>query len=466
MTICINGRRPMLFRCGYAVFTLAVALYFEGALAQEIFIPAGPPAGELQCPPLKHHHKHKTRKHNTEAMEPPDSEDLAGLPEQSETQSQQVILNERGQADASQPLAIAVWGDSHTASNYFSEELMRALGFPLDKVQPTFIPPDMDRLGVRLPIRKHCQGDGWSFEYAYASRQANGAFTKGLVNLKSHVPGSYLWVDFRARSQAPDLSSLDILFAPPGAGDKPLVAISVDDGPEQFVPLEQGGEGAIHLRSEQPMSTLKLRLVAGTLVLQGFVPHYVEKPAVFMDTLSIPGATVRGWKSLDAEYLKQRNSGVQYDLVIIEYGTNEGNDRSLDLGKYQSDLRASLQNMRQVYPGALCVLIGPPDRGVLVKRRHGRKYANAKPATTNILKYSRIHQQIGDIQRAVGEEYSCAYWSWQDAMGGPGSAYRWLHHSPALMGRDITHMSVTGLQLSARRFAEDAKLTKYLHIGG
>ncbi|HEY5994579.1 MAG TPA: hypothetical protein VIU46_08270 [Gallionellaceae bacterium] len=446
---------------------MATALFLDDAVAQEVYVPAGPPPGELQCPPLKHHHKnkHKQRKHNTEAMEPPDIEDLDGLHMQGEIQPQEVAMNERGKADATRPLAIALWGDSHTASNYFSEEIVRALGFAPDKVLPTFIPPDMDRLGVRLPIRKHCQGDGWSFEYAYASRQTGGAYTKGLVNLKSHVSGSYLWVDFRAHSQAPNLSSLDILFAPPGAGDKPLVAIRVDDGAEQFVSLEQGGEGVIHLRSDQPMATIKLRLVAGTLMLQGFVPHYVEKPAVFMDTFSIPGSTVRGWKWLDTDYLKARDNGVAYDLVMFEYGTNEGNDRGLDLNKYAADLRASLQNMRQVYPGALCVLIGPPDRGVLVKRKRGKRYRNVKPAKTDLLKYSLIHRKISDIQHAVGEEYSCAFWNWQDAMGGPGSSYQWLHHSPALMGRDITHMTVTGLQLSARRFAEDAKLTKYLHIG-
>jgi hypothetical protein len=453
----------MLWR-GCVFVSLAVALSLQGAAAQEVFIPPGPPAAELKCPPLKHH-KRKQRKHNTESLEPPDSEDLAGLPEQGEGQAQDIVLGDRGQADATHPLAIALWGDSHTASNYFSEEMMRSLGFAPDKVLPTFIPPDMDRLGVRLPIRKHCQGDGWNFEYAYTYRQTGGEFSKGLVNLKTHVPGSYLWVDFRAHSPAPNLSSLDILYLPPDAASETLVGLTVDEGTEQIIELEREGQGIIHIRPEQPISTIKLRLVQGNLVLQGFVPQYVETPAAYMDTLSIPGATVRGWKAVDTAYLMERANDIPYDLVLVEFGTNEGNDRGLDLGKYQADLRASLQNMRKVYPGALCVLIGPPDRGVLVKRKRGRKYRNVKPAKTDILKYARIHQRIGDIQHAVGEEYSCAYWSWQDAMGGPGSAYRWMHHSPVLMGSDITHMTITGLQLSARKFAEDAKLKKYLRVG-
>jgi hypothetical protein len=465
VTIGVNGHKPIWPRFGHVVFLLTIALCSQGAIAQEVDVPAGPSPGELQCPPHKHHNKHKRHKHNEETLEPPGTEELADLPVQNELQPQEVALDGRGPADASHPYSIAIWGDSHIASNYFAEEMMRALGFAQDKVQSTFIPPDMDRPGVRLPIRKHCQDEGWNFEYAYVSRQVNGAFTKGLVNLKSHVPGSYLWVDFRTHSLVPNLRALDILFAPPAPGQKVLIGLIVDDGAEQMVELEQGGRGIVHLRAEQPISTVKLRLVEGTVVLQGFVPQYVEKPAVYLDNFGIPGATMHGWKTLDAGYLKERGNDVPYNLVIIEYGTNEGNDRSLDLSKYKSDLQASLENMRRAYPGASCVLIGPPDRGVLVKRRRGKKYRNVKPAKVNILKYSRIHQQIGDIQHAVGEEYSCAYWSWQDAMGGPGSAYRWMHHSPVLMGRDITHMTVSGLQISARRFTEDAKLSKYLHNG-
>lgn len=459
--IFVQGRRR--FKLGYVAFSLLVVVGLADAAAQEVFVASGAAPGDLQCPPLKRHHKHKQR-HNTDALQPPDNEDLAGLPEQGETQPQQVVLNERGGMDASRPVAIALWGDSHAASNYFSEELMRALGMAQDKVLPTFIPPDMDRSGVRLPLRKHCQGDDWSYEYAYTSRQQGAKFAKGLVNLRSRVSGSYLWVDFRTRTQAPTLRSLDILYQPPAADDNVTIGLIVDEGAEQLVELDPHGEGVIHIRSEQPLSTIKLRLVKGELVLQGFVPHYTDTAAIYMDTLGIPGATVRGWKAVDTAYLKARGNEVPYDLVLVEFGTNEGNDRSLDMNKYQDDLRASLQNMRQVYPGALCVLIGPPDRGVLVKRRHGGKYREAKPSQANILKYSLIHRRIGDVQRAIGQDYACAYWSWQDAMGGPGSAYRWLHHSPPLMGSDITHMTVTGIQLSARKFAEDAQLKKYLHL--
>lgn len=458
-----SSQKLKLFTYGRAVFLLAATLIAGSAVAQVVDVPAGSSPGELQCPYRKHSHSHKLPKHAEEVFEPPSNEELAILPAQDETQSQEVILGGRDQSDVSRPFSMGLWGDSHAASNVFSEEVLRVLGVPKDKVQPTFIPPTMDRSGVRLPIHKYCQSDGWHYEYAYVSRQQNSAFAKGLANLKSNTPDSYLWLDFRVQPLIPNLRALEILFAPPASGEKILVGVIVDDGTEQVVELEQGGKGIIQIHAEQAISTVKLRLIEGSLILQGFIPQYVEKPALYFDTFGIPGATAHGWKALDAGYLKTRDSEVPYDLVILEYGTNEGNDRNFDSDKYASDLRASLQNLRRVYPESLCVLIGPPDRGVLVKRSRRKKNQHAKQPKANILKYSRIHQRIGNIQNAIGQEYSCSYWSWQDAMGGPGAAYRWLSHSPALMARDLTHLTVPGYQLSARKFASDIRLMKYSH---
>jgi lysophospholipase L1-like esterase len=179
-------------------------------------------------------------------------------------------------------------------------------------------------------------------------------------------------------------------------------------------------------------------------------------PALYLDTLGIPGATVRGWKALDAERLRLQGGASAYDLVVLEYGTNEGNDRNLDLQKYAADLRASLHKLRQLYPDSLCVLIGPTDRGTLVPS------SEASAPQRDLLEYALIHRRIGEVQAAIGREHGCAYWSWQDAMGGPGAAYSWMGQTPALMAKDLTHLTVAGYRLSARKFVADTRLARYL----
>ncbi|HEY6093696.1 MAG TPA: GDSL-type esterase/lipase family protein [Gallionellaceae bacterium] len=448
---------------GASLVLLLAAWPCMAVAALQVEVHPGPFPGELSCPALNRPSP-KSKGHRDDVLVPPGHDELAGLPIRAEAYSQDIYLGERRRADPSRPFSIGLWGDSHAASNYFSEELMRALGLTQDEVQPTFIPPTMDRAGVHLPIRKYCQSPGWSYEYAYTSSQAGADFAKGLVNLRSSERNSYLWVDFRAQAQVPALRSVDMLYVSPARGEMILVGISADDGAEKFVELNAEGNGRLRIRAERPVSTIKLRLILGTLALQGFVPQYLNRPALYLDTLGIPGATVRGWKALNADYLKQSDSSAAYDLVILEYGTNEGNDQNLDLEKYVADLRASLKNLRQVYPDSLCVLIGPTDRGVLVKRPGRNEYQPASAFSKDLLHYAQVHHRLGTIQAAIGKEYSCAFWSWQDAMGGPGGVYSWLHHTPPLMARDLTHLTVSGYQLSARKFVADTRLTNYTRV--
>lgn len=467
---------PRLFAWSLLAMMFAMTLAPQPAAAQELAVQAGNAPAELRCPRIRH--RRWRRHHSGVVMEMPDNDELAAIPAAAaaEIQHQKVVLQTPGQHGSTHPFTMALWGDSHSASDYFSDEMMRTLGLSQDQVQPTFIPATMGRLGVRLPLRKFCLSDGWKHDYAYVTRQSSIAVTRGLGDLRSRQRGSYLWVDFRSDSATPNLQSLDVLFGPPAAGKTVRVGVTVDGGAEHVVELDPDAQGVLQIAPAHPMSTLKLRLLDGALVLQGFTPHYVHAPALYFDTFAIPGATAHAWKVLDPAYLKQRGGAVDYDMVIMEYGTNEGNDRHFNPDKYQDDLRASLQNLRAAYPDAICVLVGPPDRGVLEERRrlsnwywrHGHRYRRYIYQRVHVdpLKYARIHQRIGEIQQAAGKDYGCAYWSWQSAMGGPGSAYGWRRHSPTLMSSGLTHLTATGYQISGRTFTEDIGLARMLAARG
>jgi hypothetical protein len=156
---------------------------------------------------------------------------------------------------------------------------------------------------------------------------------------------------------------------------------------------------------------------------------------------------------------------------------------------YQASLRESVQRMRSVFPDAACVLITPGDRGVLVRRlekwkrlpasaqlvsdkktkKAGKKTGQHKAKSTptspgietgsrparNLLQYTRIHEEIGQIQTTVAQQQGCTVWSMLQAMGGQGGAYRWARQSPALMARDLIHFTVPGYQKLANQFAQD-----------
>lgn len=467
-----------------AVLMLSVFLAC-GANAQLVEFRSSGLAADLHCP-AKRTTPRKPASVATpvEVMEPPAPEEVELLPVPDLAPEQGLGFQGQNPRVPGQPPSIAFWGDSHLAAHFFGDELIRLSGLPRARVLPTFIPATMGRAGVRLPIRKSCLSQGWSYKHAYLAKEMGTQFPQSLSVSRNSTPGSYLWVDFRLSGQTPNLRGVDVLFQP-SAGAEPLVlGVSIDDGGEQLVELDQAGAGMLQLRTDQAMSVIRLRLVSGVLALEGFAPQYLEsEPALRMDTFAIPGAMAKGWANVSSDYVLSRLGATRYDLVAFEYGTNEGNNKPFSAAAYAADLRQALSNMRRVFPDSSCVLIGPTDRGVLVKASRGKPAKSTKNSTKGkkgskpvkpqkarvvvpareLLGYATIHQEIGALQRSIGREFSCAYWGWQDFMGGPGSAYRWLYRSPAWMARDLTHLTILGYQASARSFAESIHFQTWLN---
>lgn len=372
-------------------------------------------------------------------------------------------------------LRIGLWGDSHAAAHIFSDALVQALGLRNKRVLPSFIPPSMGNTAVRLPLRHSCMGEGWRAEHAYRNRDTSATWSRALTRIGSDRQGDYLWLDFRSPLLSDAFRTLDIILSrKPGdshAFEKretanldemvkspTVLRLSVNNDPEQVLGFDPARDGLLRIVSEHPIATLKLTLVAGNVFIDGFLPHYDVEPDYIFDTMGIPGATARGLQFLG------RETGAAYDLIMVEFGTNEGNNPGFDASSYAQDLRKSLTALRRVYPDSVCVLIGPTDRGVLVPRPKKAKQCTGKgkkrkckasvSPRVDLLRYSRTHTIISNVQAEVGKGFQCHAWSWQNAMGGPGGIYHWLHRKPALAQRDLIHLTANGYRLSAQLFAQ------------
>jgi lysophospholipase L1-like esterase len=256
------------------------------------------------------------------------------------------------------------------------------------------------------------------------------------------------------------------------------VVVSVDDGAEQEVSLDApAGPAALELVSAAPLSLLRLRLLEGSWRLHGLELRHDSAPALLLDVFGYPGATAASWKLAELDYFGAWFGARDYDLVMLEFGTNEGADARFDAAAYRQMLTAAVTNLRATFPAAACVLIGPGDRGVLVrrsskaKRKNGKAPAvakksaqkkNARPAPAvdvnaplpeALLRFSRVHGQIARIQQEVAAGQGCLAWNAFEAMGGAGSAYRWAREKPPLMAADLTHFTIKGYQKLGEMFA-------------
>ncbi len=359
-------------------------------------------------------------------------------------------------AERTGPLRIAVYGDSHVAAGTFSDELARLIRARGLDVETSYFPPTMGRAGVRLPLRKYCVATTWTLQPAYRSGSEVLRTGRSLMNLVSAPKGNnYLWLDFRNSERQSRVVRLRVHYVPnPG---ETAVGFIANDGTEKIVRLPRGGgeqatPGVVELQVEDTLSTVKLRVLYGTLILQGFEVDYRDPRPVTLDVFGIPSATARGWARTDATFLTESLRRGTYDAVILEYGTNEGSNTRFEREAYATSLRQSLQAFRQIYPDAGCLLLGPTDRGVRVSRSRARRASSRRPV--DLLRYARIHHEISELQATIGREYQCAAWDWQAFMGGTGAMYRWALRSPTLAASDLIHLTPGGYRLSANALAD------------
>ncbi len=346
------------------------------------------------------------------------------------------------------PLRVGVWGDSHVAAGFITDELARHVEASGLNVDTRAIPASVGRTGVRLPLRHVCKG-GWQFQAAY-STSAPMPVGLSLSSLRSTKVGDYLWLDLRQRADHP-VRAIQIHYLPAPATS--ALGVRIDDGVETRYELTQLGEhqavapGVIDVRSSSTISTLKLRVLKGDVILHGVTLEYVSPADVTIDVFGLPSATVNGWSNADAAFLRKSIETESYDAIILEYGTNEGAVGRFDAAKYAAMLASSLRNIRLVFPDSACLLMGPTDRGVRVPQgpRRGR---------VDFLQYSRIHQQIARIQGDVGAKFGCELWDWQRAMGGTGSIYAWARATPALAAPDLIHLTLPGYRRTAAALAQ------------
>ena len=367
-------------------------------------------------------------------------------------------------------LRVAVWGDSHMAAAFFTDELVRIAGLDAALARPSMLPANFGRPGVRLPLRAHCATGEWRYENAYAVASAAARPGPGLMNMVASEPGAELALDLRT-VRGGEAAPLRLLYE--GTGAPLRIAVSIDGGAESEVQLQASpGPAALEIAADAPVSQLRLRLVEGTLRLHGLALGPQSRALLQLDVFGYPGATVAGWAKADMAYLRSWFAPDPYDVIVMAYGTNEGNVHPFDAGAYRQSLVAAVANLRESFPAASCVLIGPGDRGVLVRRSQKKaRGATAKRTATKataprakapkdgsgLLRYSRIHQEIDGIQQDVARAAGCSFWSAQGAMGGPGSAYRWGQQG--LMAGDLIHFTVKGYQQLAQSFAQAAGWT-------
>ncbi len=324
-------------------------------------------------------------------------------------------------AAASGPVRILQYGDSHTASDDWADEMRQDFQKKFGAGGPGFTLPGHPFLGYRRFDSRGANSRGW-YTDGLVTRKGDGVYGLGGISLTAHAPGQT--VSLSAECQQLELHYLQ----QPGGGQ---LELSVDAAPAGTI--DTNGEFAPGIYRYTPAPgphqyTLRT-MSADPVRLFGWVAQ--NQTGVTYETLGINGAQAEMQLAWNTPVLDGEIAYRDPALIVLAYGTNEALSKSWTEDGYRAALKEVIQRLRAAAPLASILLIGPPD--CQYRLRDGRR-----------LPFPHLAQVI-EIQRQVALENGCAFWDWRARMGGAGSVRQWVQ--AGLAQGDYTHLTGQGYRM-------------------
>jgi lysophospholipase L1-like esterase len=327
-------------------------------------------------------------------------------------------------------------GDSHTAADYLSDRLRRALQQRFGSGGPGFV-----RVGLaayRHTGLKVARDGPWRIEPnppARRSRQDDGVF--GLGGLRAVAEASaHAELELTGGERQGPLR-FEILY-----DVAPRASLEVKLGEKRELLGEGHGSPPIRRFTVEGdgASVLDLTAQGGSVKVWGVVIER-PKPGVVLDTAGIDGARIATALAWDKDAFVHEVAARKPELGVIAYGTNEAFDAG-GVDRYQVELTELVGRLRAGRPGLDCVIVGPPDAGTPEGGSPERLGA------------------IEIVQREAARTLGCGFFSQRAFMGGGGSYWQWLRENPPLARPDRLHYSPKGYEKLGDGFA-NAVLAAY-----
>jgi lysophospholipase L1-like esterase len=330
---------------------------------------------------------------------------------------------------ATDTLRVLQWGDSHTAADMFTAEARRLFQTQFGDGGIGYSYSGHPFAGYRIIGSARGQSAGWKTQGNKFLQLGDGNLGMGGLSISTERAGE--WVTLDAPCTALELQYLE----QPGGGSLRFTDNNGDPVEIQTA-ADQVGAGTFRYPCSPGDHHFEVTTEnAAPVTLLGWV---ATQPGVTWEAIGINGAEaplILKWnQSLFSAYLKDNSP----TLIVLAYGTNEAASADWDEASYEKTFATLIDTIHQYVPESSILVIGPGDRST-VHRRVWHTYDGT--------------ERIVQAQRAVCRAHDCAYWDWQDRMGGLGAMQQWA--AAGWAQPDHTHFTGDGYRALADAFMAD-----------
>jgi len=269
----------------------------------------------------------------------------------------------------------------------------------------------------------HRASEGWAMSRITGPLAQDGMYGLGCVSFHTKEMANASFNTVVEGNFGNKVTRFDVYYLEqPGGGDFQL---EVKDIPH--VKVHTAGDAKVSKKASIDVpdgrASMTVRALGGGDVRMFGVVMERDVPGVQYDSLGALGGRANLWGQVNKDHWKEQMTLRDPSLVVLQYGTNESEDGSVNEPQYRKWVGDLIDAAKVAAPNASILVMAPPDR--------------AEKAENGELRSSHVIVRIVELQEQIAKEHGVAFWNTWKAMGGKGSMGKWVKRG--LANADLTH---------------------------
>jgi hypothetical protein len=319
---------------------------------------------------------------------------------------------------------VAFFGDSYIEGDIFSADLRSNLQSQYGGKGVGFMPLSSQTASFRKTI-KH-SFSGWNSQSIIDSKDYS------IIGISGYGfrPDKGAWTKYSG-VKMPHLEFVEqanlIYYLPEGNAS---LSYRINNEKEsRTVDLKPSSKIARYDITADSIGTIQFNFLSDNRNLHVYGVSLQDKSGVVVDNFSLRGSPGTTLKLLPENTLKQTDSLLGYDLIILQYGLNVMSANRKNYSTYQKGMQETVEHLKKCFPHSSILLLSVGDRSM---NRNG-EYVTMPGVSAMV-----------SCQQAVCVETGIVFWNLFEAMGGSGSMVEMVKTKPPKASKDYTHLNFEG----------------------
>ncbi|OYU80603.1 MAG: hypothetical protein CFE23_08990 [Flavobacterium sp. BFFFF1] len=166
---------------------------------------------------------------------------------------------------------------------------------------------------------------------------------------------------------------------------------------------------------------------ARSIPVYGF--NFDDGKGVHIDNFSQRGNSGIPISNFDVSLMKAFQKKLNYDLIVLHYGTNVLNYGTKNYNWYEKSMTRTVNRLRECFPGVSILIISTADKAT--------KYDTEMKTDSAVV-------PLSNAQKHYALKTASGFVNLYTLMGGDGSMVKWVEEEPAMANKDYTHFNFRG----------------------